>query len=116
MISIEAYRSSIGNFYPKAVCRPIRRKFKFYKHHADKHFSFLHTGGMFQFYFHVILGLAIISAPISLDMSVVFLKLLLLLLAGDVETNPGPVNDIELEKALIDSRHLAEIESDRHAL
>lgn len=122
MISIESYRSSIGNFYPKAVCRPNRRKFKIFKHHAEKHFPFFPTDGMSpnllcKYAFNVILGLAIISAPISLGMTVVFLKLLLLLLAGDVETNPGPVNnDTRLVLAMRESYFESVIQAERQAV
>ena len=125
MISIEAHRSAKGNFYPKAVCRPNRRKFKIFKHHhAENHFPFFPTDGMStnllcKYAFNVILGLAIISAPISLGMSVVFLKLLLLLLAGDVETNPGPVNNVNdprLVLAMRESYFESVIQAERQAV
>ena len=119
MISIESYRAAIGKFYSKAVCCPIK-KFKFHqqqkqnntKHNRDAFGKYL----MFEVYFKILFALAIISAPISLDLSVVFLKLLLLLLAGDVETNPGPVIDIQLLTALTESYEESVMETNRRLL
>ena len=83
MITIEAYRARIGCFFSKHQSYMYRSQRSFRsKNHAQKSFSYL------EFFQVCVMLLYIITLKMNINMA--FLKLSLLLLGGDIESNPGP--------------------------
>ena len=88
MITIEAYRASIGNFCPKAQRHAQLleledfsgdyKGYKFINHNVE------------QIYFLETFVAFLIVVILYLNMNLAIFKLLKLLIDGDIESNPGP--------------------------
>ena len=100
MISIEAYRTTIGSYLTKA--RRISASAHLSSRNA-KHFNYKYTNkscaGIFQttnssLYFLRVFGCFVLILTLYVNMNMSFLKLMSLLTDGDVESNPGPTYTI----------------------
>ena len=100
MISIEAYRTTIGSYLTKA--RRISASAHLSSRNA-KHFNYKYTNkscaGIFQttnssLYFLRVFGCFVLILTLYVNMNMSFLKLISLLTDGDVESNPGPTYTI----------------------
>ena len=90
MISIQAYRSTIGSFYSRAARHSDCRKSDDFTHRRRDHDDmFCNNDENNTFYF--LKTLIIISFIITLTCNVSLASLkLMLLLSGDIESHPGP--------------------------
>ena len=84
MISIEAYRATIGSYLTKG--RQISASAHFSLPNT-KHFQFKYITNSLLYFLRVF-GFFILTVYVNMNMS--FLKLMNLLIDGDVESNPGP--------------------------
>ena len=109
MITIDAYRSAIGSFYSTAVKQSCHYRSKYYAP-TDNDQQSQYEDGMFfkssnnsMCYFLKTLFIATMLVTLTCNVSTASLKLMMLL-SGDVETNPGPVfNNIDFQVALNES-------------
>ena len=96
MISLQAYRATIGSFVTKA--RHIQRSSHFLRLNRTNKEMFVDTPNYFNCvneqyatkYFLRALGVVILVLIVTLNLNFSVLKLLKLLTDGDVESNPGP--------------------------
>ena len=104
MITIEAYRASIGSFCPKAQrhvqlseLEDLSGAYKWYKftNHNAKQTYFLETFVAF-----------LIVVILYLNMNLAMFKMLKLLIDGDIESNPGPF-PYKLQKSIQGTFHQA---------
>ena len=89
MITLEAYRAAIGCFNPK-----VRLRTSFIKRCYKTYFNDIIQGS--RLFPYSIVLLRFIKA---IRCSFLFMMIILLLMSGDVESNPGPVNIIKVVQA-----------------
>lgn len=107
MISIQVYRAAIGSFYAIAATRAphntgLAFSHCYHQNQLRQYYSPHDSFGICQFLKSLIFVTILLT--ISFNINLASLKLMLLL-SGDVESNPGPVNecDVDFQIALQES-------------